>query len=119
LRITLQHEFGHVITLTGTPEFRDRNKWLSEGIAEYIGWSPRHATDSYRKPSVQWALARVRRQVARRRIVRASERVAPGWVRSQRRCRRRGGTDGRPAAWGRVSRPAAGSRRGRRFGFRW
>lgn len=57
-RVTLQHEFGHVITLTGSETFHRRNRWLSEGIAEYIGWSPKHAADSYRKPSVAWAIGR-------------------------------------------------------------
>jgi len=43
LQVTLQHEFGHVITLTGSASFDVDNQWLSEGVAEYIGWSPKHA----------------------------------------------------------------------------
>ncbi|MFF5294131.1 hypothetical protein [Paractinoplanes globisporus] len=58
LRVTLQHELGHVITLTGSETFHLRNQWLSEGVAEYIGWSPKHATQSYRRPSVEWAIRR-------------------------------------------------------------
>ncbi|WP_433295954.1 hypothetical protein ACQP2F_37165 [Actinoplanes sp. CA-030573] len=57
LRVTLQHEFGHVITLTGTTTYHDRDEWLREGVAEYIGWSPKHATDSYRRRSVEWSIA--------------------------------------------------------------
>ena len=57
LRVTLQHELGHVVTLTGA--FRadaGEDTWLSEGIAEYIGWWPKPATGSYRLSSVRWAL---------------------------------------------------------------
>lgn len=57
LRETLQHELGHVVTLTGA--FRadaDADTWLSEGIAEYIGWYPKPATSSYRLDVVRWAL---------------------------------------------------------------
>jgi len=57
LRVTLQHELGHVVTLTGA--FRAdaaEDTWLSEGIAEYIGWWPRPATGSLRLASVRWAL---------------------------------------------------------------
>jgi len=60
LQVTLQHEFGHVITLAGSETFDVDNQWLSEGVAEYIGWSPRHAAQSYRRPGVEWAIARKR-----------------------------------------------------------
>ena len=60
LQVTLQHELGHVITLTGSETFHVDNQWLSEGVAEYIGWSPKHAQQSYRRASVEWAIARKR-----------------------------------------------------------
>lgn len=54
---TLQHELGHVVTLSGV--YRSRSAadlWLTEGIAEYIGWYPKHATASWRRPSVRAAV---------------------------------------------------------------
>jgi hypothetical protein len=59
LRVTLQHELGHVVTLSGA--YRSdaaEDTWLSEGIAEYIGWQPRSASGSLRRSSVRWALNR-------------------------------------------------------------
>ncbi|GIE97144.1 hypothetical protein [Paractinoplanes rishiriensis] len=59
LRLTLQHELGHVITLSGA--FRAdaaEDTWLSEGIAEYIGWKPTSAAGSLRLSSVRWQLNR-------------------------------------------------------------
>jgi hypothetical protein len=57
LRVTLQHELGHVITLSGAYRAdAAEDTWLSEGIAEYIGWQPRHAAQSRRLSSVRWAL---------------------------------------------------------------
>jgi hypothetical protein len=59
LRVTLQHELGHVVTLTGAYRAdADEDTWLSEGIAEYIGWRPRPATGSLRRSSVRWLLTR-------------------------------------------------------------
>ncbi|BFU44905.1 hypothetical protein KRMM14A1004_31420 [Krasilnikovia sp. MM14-A1004] len=57
LQTTLQHELGHVVTLTGAsgPPGVDV-QWLAEGIAEYIGLLPRRATASPRLPSARWAL---------------------------------------------------------------
>jgi hypothetical protein len=50
---TIQHELGHVVTLGGAPESNgNENLWLIEGVAEYIGWSPRPATASWRRQSV-------------------------------------------------------------------
>ncbi|MFG1605607.1 hypothetical protein [Actinoplanes sp. NPDC049265] len=62
LETTLQHELGHVVTVGGvsTRDF-GQDQWLSEGIAEYIGWAPRHATDSWRRRSVHNAFARARK----------------------------------------------------------
>jgi hypothetical protein len=54
---TIQHELGHVVTLGGAHGGdNDKNLWLIEGIAEYIGWSPRPATASWRRQSVRAAV---------------------------------------------------------------
>jgi hypothetical protein len=57
LRVALQHELGHVVTLSGAyrADAAD-DTWLSEGVAEYIGWSPRTAEKSLRVGSVRWAV---------------------------------------------------------------
>ncbi|WP_127508247.1 hypothetical protein [Actinoplanes solisilvae] len=57
LRVILRHELGHVVTLSGA--FRTdwaEDTWLSEGIAEYIGWAPTAAGRTMRRSSVRWAL---------------------------------------------------------------
>ena len=47
---TIQHELGHVITVGGVSRRHfDRDRWLSEGIAEYIGWSPKPARSSWNR----------------------------------------------------------------------
>ncbi|MFF5081513.1 hypothetical protein ACFY36_31075 [Actinoplanes sp. NPDC000266] len=57
LRVALQHELGHVVTLSGAYRAdAAADTWLSEGIAEYIGWSPRTAARSLRRDSVRWQL---------------------------------------------------------------
>lgn len=57
LRVILRHELGHVVTLSGAPPVvAAEDTWLSEGIAEYIGWAPTRAAGSLRRPSVRWAL---------------------------------------------------------------
>ncbi|WP_250008889.1 hypothetical protein [Actinoplanes sp. M2I2] len=57
LRVALQHELGHVVTLSGAYRAdAAEDTWLSEGIAEYIGWSPRRAARTLRRGSVRWAL---------------------------------------------------------------
>ena len=57
LRVTLQHELAHVVTLSGAYRAdAAEDTWLSEGIAEYVGWQPRRAVDSRRLYSVRWAL---------------------------------------------------------------
>lgn len=59
LRTTVQHELGHVVTLTGAFRLDAlADTWLSEGIAEYIGWQPKRAAQSFRKDSVRWQLNR-------------------------------------------------------------
>ena len=56
LQVTLHHELGHVVTLTGASSWDDSETWLAEGVAEYIGWSPLSATASFRRASVRWLL---------------------------------------------------------------
>ncbi|MBM2615918.1 hypothetical protein JIG36_10155 [Actinoplanes sp. LDG1-06] len=59
LRVALQHELGHVVTLSGAYRAdAAEDTWLSEGIAEYIGWSPVSAARSLRRGSVRWQLNR-------------------------------------------------------------
>jgi len=59
LSTTVQHELGHVVTLTGAFQYDvGEDTWLSEGIAEYIGWKPRSAAQSLRRYSVRWQLNR-------------------------------------------------------------
>jgi hypothetical protein len=61
LRLTLQHELAHVVTLTGAYRAdAEEDTWLSEGVAEYIGWQPGSAVQSLRRSSVRWALHRSR-----------------------------------------------------------
>ena len=59
LRTTVQHELGHVVTLTGSYQMdAEEDTWLSEGIAEYIGWQPKTAAQSFRLSSVRWQFDR-------------------------------------------------------------
>ncbi|MFC7274831.1 hypothetical protein ACFQS1_12620 [Paractinoplanes rhizophilus] len=59
LATTVQHELGHVVTLTGAYQMDAvEDTWLSEGIAEYIGWRPKAAAKSLRRYSVRWQLDR-------------------------------------------------------------
>jgi hypothetical protein len=55
LATTMQHELGHVVTLGGAHRTSGGtgDMWLEEGIAEYIGWYPRPATDSWRRSAVR------------------------------------------------------------------
>ena len=59
LATTLQHELGHVVTLGGAYRTSggSGDMWLEEGIAEYIGWYPKSATDSWRRSAVRSLLA--------------------------------------------------------------
>ncbi|GAB2570358.1 hypothetical protein Aab01nite_06180 [Paractinoplanes abujensis] len=59
LRVALQHELGHVVTLSGAYRAdAAEDTWLSEGIAEYIGWWPLSGARTLRRSSVRWALNR-------------------------------------------------------------
>ncbi|WP_412747782.1 hypothetical protein [Krasilnikovia sp. M28-CT-15] len=57
LQELIQHEMGHVVTLGGSDQHRpaaqNLDMWLQEGIAEYIAYAPRPATDSVRVPVVR------------------------------------------------------------------
>ncbi len=53
---TIQHELGHVVTFGGVSSRRfTANRWLTEGIAEYIGWSPEPARASWNRYAVRSA----------------------------------------------------------------
>jgi hypothetical protein len=52
---------GHVVTRSGVNGRGRGDMWLTEGIAEYIGWSPAAATASWRRPSVRTAVHGSRR----------------------------------------------------------
>jgi hypothetical protein len=57
LSSTIQHELGHVVTLGGVHRAGGRSDlWMSEGIAEYIGWYPKSATSSWRRSAVRAVL---------------------------------------------------------------
>lgn len=62
LATTVQHELGHVVTVGGVAT-RDvgADLWLSEGIAEWIGWAPKPATDSWRRAGVRSAMRKAKR----------------------------------------------------------
>ncbi|WP_199512290.1 hypothetical protein [Nucisporomicrobium flavum] len=55
LATTVQHELGHVVTVGNLHRrtWVESDMWLKEGIAEYIGWYPRPATASWRRPAVR------------------------------------------------------------------
>ena len=56
LTTTIRHELGHVVTVGGVDRHdADRNRWLSEGIAEYIGWAPKPARASWNRYAVRAA----------------------------------------------------------------
>jgi hypothetical protein len=53
LTVTVKHEMGHVVTLSGTNTQTASDMWLAEGIAEYIGEYPKPAVQSLRMASVR------------------------------------------------------------------
>jgi hypothetical protein len=66
---TIQHEFGHVVTLADpTRRYDRREQWLVEGIAEYIGDYPRAVTSTSSRDDVA---AEFRRRDAPRTIATA------------------------------------------------
>ena len=57
LASTIQHELGHVVTLSGAYRTGGQgDMWMKEGIAEYIGWYPKPSTASWRRPAVRDAV---------------------------------------------------------------
>ena len=52
LREVIQHELGHVATISGVTT-RHEDMWLVEGVAEYIGMQPRRAADTYSKSALR------------------------------------------------------------------
>jgi hypothetical protein len=52
LREVIQHELGHVATISGVTTRRE-DMWLVEGVAEYIGMQPRRAADTYSKSALR------------------------------------------------------------------
>jgi hypothetical protein len=53
LKEVVQHELGHVATISGVPT-KHEDMWLVEGVAEYIGMLPLRANATYSR----WALRR-------------------------------------------------------------
>jgi hypothetical protein len=56
LKVVLQHEMGHVATLSNLTSGDDADLWLMEGVADYIGWLPQHTRQDWNFPAVQDAL---------------------------------------------------------------
>jgi hypothetical protein len=56
LKVVLQHEMGHVATLSNLASGDDADLWLMEGVADYIGWLPQHTRDDWNFSAVRDAL---------------------------------------------------------------
>jgi hypothetical protein len=56
LKVVLQHEMGHVATLSNLHTGDDADLWLMEGVADYIGWLPQHTHQDWNFPAVRDAL---------------------------------------------------------------
>jgi hypothetical protein len=56
LKVVLQHEMGHVATLSNLTSTNDDDLWLMEGVADYIGWLPQHTRQDWNFPAVRDAL---------------------------------------------------------------
>jgi hypothetical protein len=56
LKVVLQHEMGHVATLSNLTSTDDVDLWLMEGVADYIGWLPQHTRQDWNFPDVRDAL---------------------------------------------------------------
>ncbi|WP_433300788.1 hypothetical protein ACQP2F_04255 [Actinoplanes sp. CA-030573] len=52
LREVIQHELGHVATISGVTT-RHEDMWLVEGVAEYIGMQPRTAPETYSRNALR------------------------------------------------------------------
>jgi hypothetical protein len=56
LKVVLQHEMGHVATLSNLSSGDDADLWLMEGVADYIGWLPQHTRQDWNFSAVRDAL---------------------------------------------------------------
>jgi hypothetical protein len=56
LKVVLQHEMGHVATLSNLTSGDDADLWLMEGVADYIGWLPQRTRQDWNFPAVRDAL---------------------------------------------------------------
>jgi hypothetical protein len=56
LRVTIQHEMTHVATLSNLSYVDERYTWLLEGVAEYVGWLPKHTKSDWTYPAVRSAV---------------------------------------------------------------
>jgi hypothetical protein len=56
LKVVLQHEMGHVATLSNLTSADNADLWLMEGVADYIGWLPQHTRQDWNFSAVRDAL---------------------------------------------------------------
>jgi hypothetical protein len=56
LKVVVQHEMGHVATLSNLTTGDDNDMWLKEGVADYIGWLPQHTRQDWDFPAARDAL---------------------------------------------------------------
>jgi hypothetical protein len=56
VKVVVQHEMGHVATLSDLTTGNDNDMWLKEGVADYIGWLPQHARQDWDFPAAREAL---------------------------------------------------------------
>lgn len=57
----IQHELGHSVTLDGNHNRDDKkNQWLTEGIAEYIGYQPGKPQNTYSGDALRYVRSRGR-----------------------------------------------------------
>jgi hypothetical protein len=56
LKVVLQHEMGHVATISNLQSSDEADDWLIEGVADYIGWLPQHARQDWNFSAARDAL---------------------------------------------------------------
>ena len=56
LKVIVQHEMGHVATLSNLTTSEDSDMWLKEGVADYIGWLPSTPAQDWDFPAARSAL---------------------------------------------------------------
>lgn len=55
----IQHEMAHAVTMNGNRNWdAEQDLWLIEGIAEYIGYQPRKAQNSYSREALRYVQSR-------------------------------------------------------------